>query len=319
MKLDNSQLNKAIDELKGVTMSHKEKSAMKAHIMSSKPSPYLFMSFYAHKIVYSVAVMLFVFVTGGGSAAFASLRSLPGDTLYPLKVKVVEPVTAAFIFSPEKRAEYGTTLAINRLVEAETLSKENRLDVEKEEELKTLLSIHADTLNKNVEKIRKSEKNKDADTLVVNFQAKVTEHATALEQLTKLEADEQKAAEEEVVPEDPTLAADIAPDEGMTTMMLVPQNAVLRIDATSLAAPSEEDFKEVEADEKKAKDDKKAEEVKEKDEETEKVEKANTFLKKILDLKKKDRKKTSLNDESEDAKKEISTNTEVEAEVEITN
>lgn len=63
----------------------------------------------------TVALAL-IFMVGGGVAS-ASESSLPGSPLYPLKVRVVEPIQAALTTSPEGRADFEIERASRRLEE----------------------------------------------------------------------------------------------------------------------------------------------------------------------------------------------------------
>jgi hypothetical protein len=71
------------------------------------------------------SVMIAVII--GGSAVYASEGSLPGDLLYPIKTKVVEPIEIALAPTSEAKAEIETKFAERRLMEAETLDQVGKL------------------------------------------------------------------------------------------------------------------------------------------------------------------------------------------------
>jgi hypothetical protein len=74
----------------------------------------------------SVAVVLMT-AGFGGATAFAATGSLPGDTLYPMKVGVIEPVQGLLATTSEKRAARSVSLALIRVKEVEQLASKNRL------------------------------------------------------------------------------------------------------------------------------------------------------------------------------------------------
>ena len=73
---------------------------------------------------------------------FASQESLPNSIFYPLKVNIVEPIRGALTFSHKNKAKYEINLATERLVEAETLAGQGKLDKINEKKLNNLLNKH---------------------------------------------------------------------------------------------------------------------------------------------------------------------------------
>lgn len=181
----NSKLNIGKEEIRKVVMTADEKNRIFENIMNSPVrssksvrSPYSFVSaLYHNKAVYYAVVSSFVVFVGGG-VALASTGSLPGNILYPVKVNVVEPLHSALTFSTQARAEYESSLATERLVEAETLANEGKLDKSKEDKLNLLLANHTEALNKSLDKLRRSSEDEDADDeIVTEFQARMNAHA----------------------------------------------------------------------------------------------------------------------------------------------
>src|SRR3989344_1574020 len=80
-----------------------------------------------HKIMPIYAVIAIMVILGGGTTVAAE-NSLPGDTLYALKVSFNEEVRAAFTFGAESKADWEIQRAERRLEEAAELSKKGRLD-----------------------------------------------------------------------------------------------------------------------------------------------------------------------------------------------
>ncbi|MEJ0001847.1 MAG: DUF5667 domain-containing protein [bacterium] len=182
-------------EIRKIGMTAEEKKRVLEQVLKTplpaKPvrSPWLrhtFASFSKkHTFAFYTAACTLVLVLGGTSLVYASSGSLPGNALYPLKTDVVEPLRSALTFSLEAKAEYESHLATERLIEAETLASDNKLDASKEAELNLLLENHADALNKALGKIRAEKKaasrgddagknsNDGDEEIVTNFKAEM--------------------------------------------------------------------------------------------------------------------------------------------------
>ena len=78
----------------------------------------------------AMALALILVVTLGGATAFAAAGTLPGDTLYPVKVNVIEPVQGLFSLSPEAKAEWQVSLAETRVEEVVRLADKEQLTSE---------------------------------------------------------------------------------------------------------------------------------------------------------------------------------------------
>ena len=204
-----NKLNIAIEEIRKITMAPEEKRRMFENITGSSAvkipekiprsikSPWTFFGVVSmfgknRSLAYGGVCCLVLFASGG--LAFASQGSLPGNILYPLKVSVVEPLRGAFKFSPEAKVEFQSTLATERLIEAETLSERGELDEGKEEKLSRLLEVHTEAMNSAIVKLNKNKSqnksddkevdNSDGyDKAVTNFQADMNAHASFLETL----------------------------------------------------------------------------------------------------------------------------------------
>lgn len=75
----------------------------------------------------ALAAVLGISVIGAGTAAAAE-NSLPGDTLYPIKVGITEPLRGALAISPEAKAEWAIDRAERRINEINTLAARGSLD-----------------------------------------------------------------------------------------------------------------------------------------------------------------------------------------------
>jgi len=183
--MKDEKLKIGIKEIKEIKMTALEKERILKSVIHSPvsyeqpiKSPWtifsLFSVIHKNRLVYYGFVFSLAVVLGGG-AVFASGNSLPGNVFYPLKVSIVEPIHSAFTFSPKKKAQYESNLATKRMIEAETLKSQGKLDKAKEERLSLLLEDHTKAFNKAIEG------NDDDDDAITNFQAGLNAHARVLE------------------------------------------------------------------------------------------------------------------------------------------
>ncbi len=169
MKNEKSKLNKGIDEIREIKMTTGEKERVLKSILGMPeiqvtPSPYWsgkFISAFqntrqsARALVYVLPAIL-ILVLGGGIVS-ASQKSLPGSLFYPLKVRVVEPVRGALIFSPVKKAQFQIELSAKRLEEAEILLKEDTpASPKRQKQIDEFLTNNAETLNRSLQNVKKS-------------------------------------------------------------------------------------------------------------------------------------------------------------------
>ena len=192
---DNSdkKLTDGLKEIEAIKMSPIEKERMLQAIFNSHPrrasvpSPFaphfFFVIFNKKRLVYSASVLCLVVMLTGG-AVFASQDSLPGNALYPLKVKFIEPVKGAFTFSNLAKIEYESDLATERLVEAGILASEGKLDASNKVELNSLLENHTTAFNKAVNRFYEDHKKEEGldptDRAIVDFQSRMNANAQVL-------------------------------------------------------------------------------------------------------------------------------------------
>lgn len=188
--MKDKKLERGINELKNVVMTDSEKSDIYKNIMSfsapTKPiqSPWFAFSFSIvssrSRLVYYIIIPLIIILSSGG-AVFASQDSLPDSILYPLKVKVLEPIEGALTISVESKANYESKLAKKRLVEAEILASNDKLDSTEEKKINTLLTKHTENLNIALSKVNDMGLMEEADAINMNFRAEMNAHARVLD------------------------------------------------------------------------------------------------------------------------------------------
>ena len=81
----------------------------------------------------ATVMVIIALVLGSGRAVYASLDSLPGDALYPIKI-MAEDLGKIVIFDQEKKAEYEIKLAEKRVGEINTILSKEKFE---EKDIKT--------------------------------------------------------------------------------------------------------------------------------------------------------------------------------------
>ncbi len=197
--MKDNNLQNSIEEIKKIKMTALEKKRVFEYVVNSKisssqesiRSPWFNYSFIARikktRLAYYVVVPLIIILASGG-IAFASEDSLPNSILYPIKVSIVEPIRGALTFSPKAKAVYESNLATKRMVEAETLAGEGKLNQPIENRLNNLLERHTASLNNALNKVDKIESTTgsigQSEDLITNFHANMNAHAQVLDILS---------------------------------------------------------------------------------------------------------------------------------------
>lgn len=98
------------------------------------PSPYArYMRVFAY-VKKPAALALVLCLVFSASVAYASQAALPGDTLYALKTRVVEPLIGIAAFAPKQKLEWEQEKVVRRITEAKALAEKNELDEERVKE-----------------------------------------------------------------------------------------------------------------------------------------------------------------------------------------
>lgn len=140
----------------------------------------------------TLAILLILTLSSGG-IAYAAERALPGDTLYPIKVAVVEPVRVALAASPEASAALQMTFAERRVDEAATLASEGRLGTMTEAALAENFTKNATGAAVTVAHERAQDPTA-ADVLTVNFAARLAAYEDVLAAVDKHSGDSDTTA-----------------------------------------------------------------------------------------------------------------------------
>lgn len=130
-----------------------------------------------------IAGFLALMLVLGGGTSFAAEAAVPGDVLYPVKVGMNEEIRAAFAFSAEAKAEWEAERAERRLVEAERLAAEGRLDAAAKAELEARFAAHAEKAKERIEAMQDDKTIQFAAGLLNRFEASLDAHNRLLSRI----------------------------------------------------------------------------------------------------------------------------------------
>jgi len=139
----------------------------------------------SHKRATVLATALVVVLSG--TAVGVAGDALPGDTLYSLKVSVMEPVKGLFSLSPEARATWNASLTDIRLSEVEQLAVQEKFTPQEGIKSKERFDNSLDATEGTIQKL--SEKDPDAAARIsAAFNAELDKHERLLSVLADAEA-----------------------------------------------------------------------------------------------------------------------------------
>lgn len=130
------------------------------------------------RFVFSLILIVLV----GSGAASAAEGSLPGSVLYPIKVRVTEPVRAALSFSAQARSNFEIERANRRLSEYAQLVSEEGAE-EADEELAHSLALHVESAKDAIADLSANGEESDALAAATDLHATLSAHAQVLEAL----------------------------------------------------------------------------------------------------------------------------------------
>jgi hypothetical protein len=160
MKITQTQFNKAQENFSNVSLSGAQKQKILGNIYRAHPiptpSPY---QFFLHHRVLVASLVVVLFVSGGTS--YASAHSLPGEPLYPFKVKVLEPAIAALQITDMARQKYNLLLLQKRVVEIIRLEEQSAVTPHAQGQ-----SLEA--TQKNIQSLKKESNEEDTQEISVS-------------------------------------------------------------------------------------------------------------------------------------------------------
>src|SRR3989344_7208049 len=130
-------------------------------------------------------LLLFLAISFGTGAA--AEYSLPGDMLYPVKIRINEEARAVLSFSDESKADWELERSDRRLTEAEKLASSGGFNDEIRLKIEANFEAQADKVNKRISKFESQGKTEAAANLSSNFEVSLKAHEQIL---SKLDGDE---------------------------------------------------------------------------------------------------------------------------------
>lgn len=135
-----------------------------------------------HGWVPRLALSAFVLFVTGGSVAYAAQDTLPGDTLYPLKVGVYEPVVSWFALTADAQASWDVDRALRRLEEAEQLAARSALTHDTLTDIERRFAEHVNLAHEGIVHLADNDAQK-ALTLSAELESHLQAHGSIIQML----------------------------------------------------------------------------------------------------------------------------------------
>ena len=129
----------------------------------------------------AIAIILAVALSGG--VTYAAEGALPGDALYPIKVRINEEVRAALATSAEADADWDARRVERRLEEAAVLAATGELDAETRVHLEERFAVHAERVKARVEKLEQAGKVEQAERVSERLAVSLQVHERILDEI----------------------------------------------------------------------------------------------------------------------------------------
>ena len=128
---------------------------------------------------FALALVLFF----GTTITYAAGTSLPGDTLYPVKIYFAEPMRTVFTFTDYKRVQWEATKAERRVVEVEALIAQNRLNDTTREDSEERFKSYALQFDGLLSRIEQSGSTEETLDTRASFEARLRAHSQIMDVL----------------------------------------------------------------------------------------------------------------------------------------
>lgn len=163
----------AFERLRAELVAH-----MGAH-PAAVPSPYARFLLLKRPVA---ALVIIALVGLGGATTYAAHGALPGDPLYPLKVKVIEPVQGLLAVTPEAKAAFQASIASERLAEAAQLAAKEKLTPEEGDKTNERFTRSLDAAQQSIDELAKTNPHAAAD-IKASLAKSLGEHQSVLSTL----------------------------------------------------------------------------------------------------------------------------------------
>ena len=193
-------LEKFINNAKNILLSKEEKDSMRANLESSmrgisavrepgasrllslEASKQSILNIFKLKTMPILAILIALTLTGGGVSAAAE-NALPGDILYPVKVKANEEIRSLIALSQASKAEWEVRRTERRLEEAEKLAAQGEISAEARVQIEENFSAQAERVNARIAKFKENSDQEGAADISSRFETSLNAHAKILERL----------------------------------------------------------------------------------------------------------------------------------------
>ena len=178
-----------------IKLTDNERSLMRAELLAliehspvieptrePRPVPGL-ASFFFQPFPRLVPVTIAFLIFFGTGVAFAAEGTLPGDTLYPVKISVNEGFRRALAVTPTERANLETELAARRITEAESLAVKHRLTSATETALVAGFSAHTLAVRKEAAEMKERGEIVSAALVTAHLETTISAHQSVLAEL----------------------------------------------------------------------------------------------------------------------------------------
>lgn len=128
--------------------------------------------------LYASLMALLVFTSAGVS--FAAQGTVPGDSLYAIKVHVTEPFVGMLVAGDEGKARYASELAIRRLDEVHVLAASGRLSESAQTELEHAFEQNVQIAVEHTTSLADSGEHETAQSIREDFSASLASEAVTL-------------------------------------------------------------------------------------------------------------------------------------------
>lgn len=187
--MDNDIFKKALGEIRNIRLSRGEKSfilkkILHAAVKSPYWSPYSIVARMRQNKLYAFSFAIMLLVSGGGSVVLAAESSVPGDILYPIKVKVTEPALDKIFVTAKENARWQGEKAIRRLREVETLALQGRLDEEKSKAIEKKIKEHGKEFRAVISDLSTTTESEQRESVEVEYESKVRAHSKILSKIS---------------------------------------------------------------------------------------------------------------------------------------
>lgn len=139
--------------------------------------------FLTQRPMFATIATIVILALSGGTAAAAE-GSVPGSSLYPIKVYVNEQVRAALAVSPQAKVNWEARRAERRLEEVTQLAADNKLSASTSLQLGEQFKRHAERVQERIERMEEKGNVENAAWVKHRFQASLKAHQAILERFT---------------------------------------------------------------------------------------------------------------------------------------